>query len=303
MASLWMLFASFAFAAMGAAVKLASAYYSTSEIVMYRGLVGTLMLLFLVRLQRGTLRTAFPKEHLWRGMVGVVSLWLWFSAISRLPLAAAVTLNYMSPIWTAAFLVCAGWWHGKKRAEWPLTGAIVLSFAGVTLVVRPAFEAQQWAGAAMALGSGMLAALAYLLVRRLSRMGEPEYRVVFYFSLMNVVAGLLGSALPASTPDGANWHAHGWRGAALLLAVGVAGTGAQLALTRAYRTGKTLVVANLQYTGIIFSSAWGILLWGDLFDWPVWIGIGVILASGLAATFYNMRTTVQAAAAGAPVTP
>jgi hypothetical protein len=61
----------------------------------------------------------------------------------------------------------------------------------------------------------MLAAPACLLVRRLSRAGEPEYRVVFYFSLVNVLAGLLAAA---------GWHAHTWRGAALLLAVGVSGT-------------------------------------------------------------------------------
>jgi hypothetical protein len=49
-------------------------------------------------------------------------------------------------------------------------------------------------------------------------------------------------------------------------------------MTRAYRLGKVLVVANLQYTGIIFSSLWGMLLWGDVFDWHVWLGMGVILA-------------------------
>ena len=127
-------------------------------------------------------------------MVGVVSLWLWFYGISKLPLATAVTLNYMSPIWMAAFLFCAGWWHSKDHVEWPLVGAILLSFVGVTLVLQPAFEARQWLGAITTLFSGMLSAAAYLQVRRLSQLGEPEYRVVFYFSLMNLMAGLIGSA-------------------------------------------------------------------------------------------------------------
>ena len=70
---------------------------------------------------------------------------------------------------------------------------------------------------------------------------------------------------------------------------------AQMAMTRAYRVGKVLVVANLQYTGIVFSSLWGLALWGDRFDWHVWMGIAVILVSGIAATFYNTRRTARGA--------
>jgi S-adenosylmethionine uptake transporter len=291
MSALWMLFASFSFSIMGACVKFASSTYSISEIVMYRGLTGVIMLFLLVRHRGGSFRTALPKEHLWRGLVGVVSLWLWFYGISKLPLATAVTLNYMSPIWMAAFLFCAGWWHSKDHVEWPLVGAILLSFIGVTLVLRPAFEARQWLGAITTLVSGMVSAAAYLQVRRLSQLGEPEYRVVFYFSLMNLAAGLVGSALSATDPAVVTFHHIDWRGAGLLLGMGVSATLAQMAMTRAYGTGNTLVVANLQYTGIIFSSAWGMLLWGDRFDWHVWLGMGVILASGLAVTYYNTRRT------------
>jgi S-adenosylmethionine uptake transporter len=111
------------------------------------------------------------------------------------------------------------------------------------------------------------------------------------------VAGLLTSL---ATPDaaGARFHPFTWHSAALILAIGVAALCAQMAMTRAYRVGKVLVVANLQYTGIVFSSLWGMALWGDRFDWHVWLGIGVILASGIAATFYNTntRSTAQGAA-------
>jgi drug/metabolite transporter (DMT)-like permease len=50
---------------------------------------------------RGTLRTPFPRDHLIRGGVGVVSLWMWFYSFSLLPIATATTLNYMSSIWIA----------------------------------------------------------------------------------------------------------------------------------------------------------------------------------------------------------
>ena len=296
MSSVWMLLASFAFSAMGAAVKLASDHYSTSEIVMYRGLVGTFMMLTLVSVQRKTLRTAFAGAHLWRASVGVISLWLWFYAIGKLPLATAVTLNYMAPIWMAFFLLCAGWWHSKRHLEWPLAGAIAMSFVGVTLVLRPALEANQMLGAVIAVLSSMISALAYLQVRKLGQLGEPEYRVVFYFSLMSAVAGGFGAMLEARAPGLPALTAHSTRGVMLLLAVGVSATLAQIAMTRAYRLGNVLVVANLQYTGIIFSSVWGMVLWGDKFTWPVWLGMGVILLSGVAATFYNTRPTPRGAA-------
>lgn len=288
MQSLWMLFASLSFALMGVCVKLASDLYSTAEIVLYRGLVGVLFILCLQRLRGGTLKTALAGAHLWRGMVGVSSLWLWFYSFSQLPLATAVTLNYTSPIWIAAILFIGAWWHGKKRIEWGLLGAIALSFVGVAMLLRPAIHAEQWLGGMLALASGMLSALAYMQVRHLGQLGEPEYRVVFYFSITGMLAGLLGAILQAGNAS-ALWHPHSARGIALLLAIGLCATSAQMAMTRAYRLGNMLVTANLQYTGIVFSSLLGILIWNDLLGWLSWAGIVVILASGLIATFYNTR--------------
>ena len=296
MQSLWMLFASFMFAAMGVCVKLAAGLYSVSEIVMYRGLVGIIVLGILIAVQRGTLRTQFAWGHLWRGIVGVISLWMWFYALAKLPLATAMTLNYMAPIWIALWLFAHGWWHAAKRIEWPLMMAIAMSFVGVTLLLNPAFHANQLFDALVALVSSMLSAMAYMQVRKLGLAGEPEYRVVFYFALMNVVAGVGGNVLEAGSGP-VVWHSlNNSYGALLLLGIGLFATAAQMAMTRAYRVGKTLVVANLQYTGIVFSSVWGVLVFGDVFDWHAWAGIGIILASGIAATFYNTRNTERGAA-------
>lgn len=294
MASLWMLFASFAFAAMGAGVKLASEFYSTSELLMYRGLVGAVILLFMVRHQGGTFRTKFTRAHLFRSAVGVTSLWLWFFAIGRMPLATAMTLNYMAPIWIAAWMFAMGWWTRTKHAEWPLVVAIGMSFLGVTMVLQPAVESNQWLGALAGVCSSVISAMAYMQVRKLGQLGEPEYRVVFYFSSTTAVVGL-AMTLAGDGPQGAVFHSHTPYSLLLLLGLGGAALMAQMAMTRAYRVGKVLVVANLQYTGIVFSSLWGLALWGDRFDWHVWLGIGVILVSGLAATFYNTRKTARGA--------
>jgi drug/metabolite transporter (DMT)-like permease len=292
MASLWMLFASFAFAAMGAAVKMASELYSTSEIVMYRGLVGAVILAGMIGARGLTLRTRFPREHVVRSLVGVISLWLWFYAIGKLPLATAVTLNYMAPIWIAAALFCAGWWQRKNHVEWPLIVAVLMSFVGVTLALQPAVEMKQWFGALAGLVSSVISAMAYMQVRKLGQMGEPEYRVVFFFSLTTTIVGFAGTFSDGAAPV---LHAHTLHGGLLVFAIGFCGLLGQMAMTRAYRTGSVLVVANLQYTGIIFSSLWGMFLWGDHFDAIVWLGMGVILVSGIAATFYNTRSTARGA--------
>lgn len=291
MQSLWMLFASFMFAIMGVCVKLASAEYSTSELVVYRGIVGILALGIAMRAHGVPFRTTMPYAHLWRGVVGVVSLWLWFYSIGKLPLATAMTLNYMAPIWIAAWLFAMGWWHAKNQVKWPLLLAVGMSFVGVTLLLQPAFQANLLTPALIALSSSMLSAMAYLQVRKLGLAGEPESRVVFYFALMNLVAGVLGVCLFPNS-DGATWHpVHTWHGGLLLLGIGICATVAQVSMTRAYRLGNTLVVANLQYTGIVFSSVWGVIVFGDVFGWHSWAGIGIILVSGVAATFYNTRNT------------
>lgn len=296
MQSLWMLFASFVFAIMGVCVKLASATSSTSEIVMCRGLVGMLIIVGLARAQRISLRTTLPWHHAWRGLVGVTALWLWFFAIGQLPLATAMTLNYMAPIWIAAIVFTLGWWHKQRRFEWGLAAAIVTSFAGVALLLRPTIHAEQWVGGLLALVSGFLSALAYIQVKKLGQLGEPEYRVVFYFSASGVIAGLLSGLADSYLKSGEFRILHSLSGTDVLLlgSIGLTATIAQVAMTRAYRLGAMLVTANLQYTGIVFSSIWGILIWGDHLTLSGWLGIAIILASGIAAAFYNARGSVNA---------
>ena len=288
MQSLWMLVAAFLFAIMGVCVKLASELYSTAEVVFYRGLIGVVVMLAVVRWQRGQLATRLPWEHGWRGFVGVTSLWLWFFAFSQLPLATGATLNNMAPIWLAGMVFGIGWWRGQSRFAWGLAAAIVLSAVGVFLLLKPSFHIKQWLGITAGLLSGIISAMAYLQVKRLGRMGEPEYRVVFYFSLASAVAGLIGTLF---TPHSlaALWHSHTGKGVGLLLVMGACATSAQVAMTRAYRLGNTLVTANLQYSGIVFASIWGIIIWHDVPNWLSWLGMAIILLSGLTATFYNTR--------------
>lgn len=278
MSNAWlMVLASLLFATMGVCVKLASAHYHAGEIVFYRGLTGSLMMLAFARWQGGTVRTAVPGMHFWRSLSGVISLIAWFYAIGNLPLATAMTLNYMSSVWMALFLIGGAVMLGSARVDGRLIATVLVGFAGVGLILRPTIEQDQLWHGLVGLVSGMVAATAYLQVTALGRIGEPEYRIVFYFSVGGVAAG--GLSMLAT---GANGH-HA-TGLALLLAIGVLATVAQLMMTRAYSTGRPLVNASLQYLGIAFATLYGVLLFDDRITWMTLAGMALIVVAGLGAT-------------------
>ena len=273
-----MVLASLLFALMGVCVKFASAHYAAGEIVLYRGAVGALAIAAMVRSRGGTLRTRLPAMHFWRSLTGVCALSLWFFSIGRLPLATAVTLNYMSSVWMALFLIGGAIALGGARVDARLVCTVLVGFAGVAMVLQPAIEREQFWGAFAGLMSGVLAAMAYLQVTALGRAGEPVYRIVFYFSLGGVVAGAL------TAPFTGGLHGHSLVGVALLLAVGLLATLAQASITRAYSTGVTLVNASLQYTGIAWSFVFGVLWFDDPVTVLALVGMVLIAGAGIAAT-------------------
>jgi drug/metabolite transporter (DMT)-like permease len=282
-----MVLASLLFALMGVCVKLASVRYAAGEIVLYRGAFGALLIAGVARARGQSLRTPIPAMHFWRSLTGVCALCLWFYAIGRLPLATAVTLNYMSPVWMALFLIGGAVALGGTRVDARLVCAVLVGFAGVAMVLQPTMERDQFWGSLAGLMSGVLAAMAYLQVTALGRAGEPVYRVVFYFSLGSVVAGALIASFTGSL------HGHSPIGVALLGAVGLLATVAQSLMTRAYGTGATLVVASLQYTGIAWSFLFGVMWFDDPVRPMALVGMALIAGAGLAAT--RLRPTSPAA--------
>ena len=276
-APLLMLCASLLFAVMGVCVKFASVQYGAGEMVFYRSLVGALFIFGLTRFRKVSLTTTVPAMHFWRSASGVLSLMLWFYAIGGLPLATAMTLNYMSSVWMALFLIGGGVLVGSARVDGRLVGAVLLGFAGVALVLRPSVDQQQLWHGLTGLLSGMGAALAYLQVTALGRAGEPEERIVFYFSIGGLAAGALWMLIRGVS-------AHTPRGLALLLAIGLLATIAQMMMTRAYRIGRTLANASLQYLGIVFSFVFGVLLFDDAVTLSAVAGMVLIVGAGLYAT-------------------
>jgi S-adenosylmethionine uptake transporter len=288
MQALWMVLGAFLFATMAVGIKVASTSFSTFELVFYRGLVSVVFMAIVVRARGATLRTPVPMMHVWRSTIGVLALSSWFYAIAHLPLATAMTLNYMSGVWVAAFLVGGALLYGQPQdaqRQGPLLGTVLLGFAGVVMTLRPTIDHDQLFAGVIGLLSGMGAALAYMQVTALGKAGEPEERTVFYFSVGTAVVGSVGMLFTDITP----WAAVRWQDAAWVIPIGVLASLGQWCMTRAYRKGATLVVASMQYSGIVFAVIYSLLLFGDHIAPMGWLGIAVIVTSGVLATVLRAR--------------
>jgi S-adenosylmethionine uptake transporter len=280
-----MVLASFFFATMAVGIKYASNSFSTPELVFFRGLVSVAVMAMVMHARGTPLRTPVPMMHVTRSAIGVVSLASWFYAISHLPLATAMTLNYMSGVWVAAFIVGGALLYGAADKQGPLLFTVMLGFAGVVMTLRPTLDQNQLFAGVVGLLSGIGAALAYMQVTALGRVGEPDERTVFYFSVGSTLLGLVGVLLTESTP----WSQVRWQDAAWVIPIGVLASAGQWCMTRAYRKGSTLVVASMQYSGIVFASIYSLVLFGDQIPMLGWMGIAVIVASGILATILRSR--------------
>jgi S-adenosylmethionine uptake transporter len=122
-------------------------------------------------------------------------------------------------------------------------------------------------------------------VTALGRVGEPDERTVFYFSVGSALIGLVGIGITGTTP----WSQVRWQDAAWVVPIGVLASMGQWCMTRAYRKGATLVVASMQYSGIVFAVLYSLVLFGDAIDPIGLLGIATIVASGIAATVLRAR--------------
>jgi drug/metabolite transporter (DMT)-like permease len=287
--SFWVLVSALFFALMGVFVKLGSAEFSSAELVFYRSLIGVVVTACMMRLLHVRWSTPVLGMHLGRGLVGCLSLVCYFYAIQVLPLATAVTLNHTAPIFFA--LIGAVWL--RERPGLLSIVAIGVGFAGVALLLQPSASGLGEAGPLAGLLAGLTCAILYLFIRRLGQAGEPEPRTVFYFTLVCSAGAGLWMCF-------SQVHAVTLQNVWLLLGVGISATVAQLALTRAYKTGKSILTTTLTYMNVFFAGAFGIAIWDEVPTAATWVAFLMIIASGVLATVAPVKRPVATAGADTP---
>ncbi|MCS3804796.1 S-adenosylmethionine uptake transporter [Chromobacterium alkanivorans] len=269
----WMVVAAVFFGLMGVFVKLGAEYFSSTELVFWRTLVGVVTLGAAALWRRERFATPLLRYHVQRGLIGYVSMLLYFYAIAHLPLSTAVTLNYTSPMFLALLSVVLL----RERLPAQALAGLALGFVGVVLLLRPTLSSEAWLAGLLGVGSGLLAGWSYLHVRELGRQGEPEWKVVFYFALISTLGGLLLMLFET-------WHPVTLQNAWLLLGLGATATIAQLAMTRSYKVGRKLLAANLSYLTVVFSTLLSVSLWGDPLSAASLAAMGLIIVSGMLAS-------------------
>lgn len=270
MNSLWMLVAGFMFACMGLFVKLGAAHFTSTELVFYRSLFGLVVTFLVLTTCRMPLATVHWRIHCWRGLFGLGGLLLFFYCLTQLPLATAISLNNTWPL----FLIILATLILKEHLHWPLACAVILGFTGVLLLLQPTFNENQLFAGLLGVISGFLASIAHFNVKQLGRLGESDWLVVFYFTLIStIITGIWLTLTQFSTITPHNL--------VLLIGVGLTATLAQLALTRAYRMGKTMVIGALAYSTVLFSGLWDVYFWEEVLPISAWAGMGLIVLGGI----------------------
>lgn len=272
----YMLLASLFFSVMNACVygaKLAEPSVASTTVSFLRVVVN-LLLLLIPALAAGNLRALFgdARPALWlRGLFGAAALMLSFAAIQRIGVGESAFLHATSGVFTALlspFLL-------RQRNSALIWIAILMSLAGVGLLFNARLDTADLMGRAIAVTSGFLAALAYLMVARSGRSNSPR-TVVFYFCIVGVLLHLAYFA-----KAGVSWP-QGLQAWAWVMGSGLMATGAQLYMTRAYQQAPAAVVGAVGYTGPVFSLLWGAVLFDQVPDRTALFGGLLVLCGGVA---------------------
>ncbi|MFD2248540.1 DMT family transporter [Pontibacter ruber] len=274
----YMLMATFFFALMNVCVKLVS-HLPAVEVIFFRSVVSLAMSYVAIRRQKLNIWGNNPKTLALRGIAGAGALILFFITLHNMPLATAVTVQYLSPIFTTIM----GVFIVKERVKPWQWVFFALSFAGVLVV-----EGVDTRVSPVYLGLGVLSALlsglAYNFIRKLNTQEHPLV-IVFYFPFITLPIALLYSAFNWVQPQGWDW--------AILLLVGVLTQLAQYYMTMSYQAEELSKVANLNYIGIIYALVFGFILFGETFEAGAYLGMALVLLGVLLNIRYKNRLTRQ----------
>ena len=266
-AVLWMIFGSFCFGSMNALVKWTSDSADVWMIIMVRSAVIAFAVAAFAASRGVSLRVNDKKTMLIRCLVGLIAMILYFTALGRIPIGQAVTLQYTGPLFVALL-------SGRILAEKVSTSVALLvltAFGGIVLIVSPDLGTVE-PNALLALGSGFFAALAYMYVRELRKTDSPA-SVVFWFAVFSVAGSIVQSAPDLLTLDG--------KTTAALIGIGIGAGGGQVGITMAYHNANAAWVSAFSYLTVIVATFYGFVLFDESLRAADWLGGLLIIGSGV----------------------
>ncbi len=237
-----------------------------------------------------SIRTKYLKGHLKRSILGTLAFTMWFASLAYLPLGTGTTLNYTSPLFVAAFLIVIAL-RKKQKAPWLLGLAIVGGFIGVCLVLQPSVNSEQLPWAFLGLSAAALGPIIFFQIKELGNMHEPSWRIVFYFSLVGTIWGLIGALVfEGGLTIHTDWGS--WIG---LIGVGTSAVIAQICLTRAYAYGNMMLTACFQFATIPFAEMISYFVFKESVPATALVGMAFIVLAGTAASIITKKMEAQQA--------
>jgi drug/metabolite transporter (DMT)-like permease len=268
------------FAMMSSLVRYVGETVPLGQVVFFRSAFAIIpvMVIYAWRGELGAaLRTGRPLGHVTRGLIAVVSMFLNFAALARLPLVDATAISFAAPFITVALAALIL----KEPVRIYRWSAVVVGFVGVVVMLWPylnvgeliaAGSTASTVGAACAVTAAFTNAGATIQTRRLTD-SETTASIVFYFSLICTLAGLVSLPFVWSTPTAAELAA--------LVAIGVIGGLSHLLLTESYRWAPASMVAPFDYVQLLWAYLFGYVLFGEIPTGYVYAGAAIVAGSGL----------------------
>lgn len=259
------------FATMNVVIKLAETNGATlGEILFWRQFGAALLVASIVGTGPGfgSLRTKKFSAHVLRCVIGLSAMSLTFWTLLLLPLAEATTLGFSMPI----FATILGALVLHEATGWKRWAAVLAGFVGVIVVTQPGDGHIPVLGIGTGLGAAFLTACISILLRKIGKT-EAGLTTVFWFSTLSLVPLGAVYAFAAQAHPPLVWG--------LLLAVGLLGGVAQIAMTRSLQLGDVSLVVPMDYTALLWATIFGWMVFGTLPIASTWLGAPIIIASGL----------------------
>jgi drug/metabolite transporter (DMT)-like permease len=270
----YMLLSTFIFAVMNVLIKYVS-NIPALEIILFRSIVSFIMSGAVLKYQRVPLLGTNRKVLFLRGLAGALALIMFFTTLQEIPLASAVTLMFLAPIFTAIL----GMWIVKEKVAWAQWLFFAVSFAGIIMIKGFDPRVSPYM-ALLGVGAAFCSGIAYNMIRKLKTTEHPLV-IIFYFPLVTLPIVSLYVIFNWVQPEGIEWL--------ILLAIGILTQLAQYYMTKSYQSEELAKVSNLSFIGVIYALGFGYVLFDETFNFQTYLGMTCVMVGVVLNVVYKNR--------------